>query len=220
MRYRGLTWNHPRGYAALVAAAVQLDEARDALGIAWDRQPLEGFESHPIAQLCARYDLVVLDHPHVGEAIEQRCLQPLENLFRSDELATLSKQIIGPSYSSYAYGGKHWALPLDAATQVCAYRADLIDEAPPRTWAEVVALSERVPVALSLAGPHAALSFWSIAAALGDPPGRTDPGRLIAIDTGLQVIELMTALAARMPESVRSGALPAGLRLRELCGRN
>src|SRR3546814_9411228 len=52
----------PRGYAALRAAA-----ERDPL-IEWDTHPLEGFESTPIASLCARYDLVVLDHPQIGRA--------------------------------------------------------------------------------------------------------------------------------------------------------
>ena len=65
--HKALTWDHPRGYNALAAAAAGLDPARDGLSIAWDKQPLEGFESHPIADLCARYDLVVLDHPHVGD---------------------------------------------------------------------------------------------------------------------------------------------------------
>src|SRR3546814_11047065 len=65
MRTRGLTWDHPRGYNALAAAAATRTDGE----LGWDKQPLEGFEAHPIADLCARYDLVVLDHPHVGEEI-------------------------------------------------------------------------------------------------------------------------------------------------------
>jgi len=45
-QYCGLTWDHPRGYNALAAAA----EASGGL-LHWDKQPLEGFESHPIGEL-------------------------------------------------------------------------------------------------------------------------------------------------------------------------
>ena len=195
--YLGLTWDHPRGYAALDAAAA----ATDGL-LVWDRQPLEGFEAHPIADLCARYDLVVLDHPHVGEAVAAGCLRPLEELFGIDEIAALARETIGPCLSSYHYAERHWALPLDAATQVMAYRADLLDGPEPTTWDAVVALPERLPLALSLAGPHAALTLWSIVAALGDDP--SDPDLLLDIDTGLAALDIMASIAARTPDAVRA----------------
>jgi len=164
-RYRGLTWDHPRGYNALAAAAAQAD----ALTLAWDKHPLEGFESHPIGDLCARYDLVVLDHPHVGEAVAADCLVPVEELFGADEIAAWRGAVAGPSLASYHYAGKHWALPLDAATQVMAYRRETI-ALPPLEWAQLPAFAEDHAVALSLAGPHAILSFQSICGALGFEP--------------------------------------------------
>ncbi len=160
--WRGLTWDHPRGYNALAAAAARAE----GLTLHWDKHPLEGFESHPIADLCARYDLVVLDHPHVGEAVAAGCLVPLEALFAADEIAGWQAAVAGPSLASYHYAGQHWALPLDAATQVMAYRSDQIN-APPVAWAELPTLSQRCAVALSLAGPHAILSFQSICGAFG-----------------------------------------------------
>ena len=63
MTFRGLTWDHPRGYDALAEAARRVNAGRSAPLITWDRQPLEGFESAPITDLTARYDLVVLDTP-------------------------------------------------------------------------------------------------------------------------------------------------------------
>ncbi len=203
--YKALTWDHPRGYNALAAAAARLDPARDGLSIAWDKQPLEGFESHPIADLCARYDLVVLDHPHIGEAVEADCLQPLESVFGEEKIATIEAETIGPCLSSYRYDGRHWALPLDAATQVMAARGDLLDEgASPQSWAEVLALSQRTGrVALSMAGPHAILSYLSVAAALGEPPAEENPDLLVSPDTGRQAFELLVELAARSPATVR-----------------
>jgi len=205
MHYRGLTWDHPRGYTALAAASAGLSD--DTLE--WDRHPLEGFEAHPIADLCARYDLVVLDHPHVGEAVAAGCLQPLEDHFDAGEIAALEADSIGPSLASYRYEGRHWALPLDAATQVMARRPDLVSEAP-RTWDEVVTLSERAPVALSLAGPHSVLSFQSIVAALGERCAADDPDIFVSTDAGARAFDIMATLAARSPASVR-GLNPIGI---------
>lgn len=208
--YRGLTWDHPRGYQALRAAAARLDPARDGLAIEWDIQPLEGFEAAPIAELCARYDLVVLDHPHVGEAVAQRCLRPIDDLFDATDLAAIERDTIGPSFISYRFDGRQWALPLDAATQVMAARPDLLDGATPETWEEVVVLSARLPVTLSLAGPHAALSFQSIAVALGEPPAEADPERFVGSETGRAALDLMATLAGRMPTVLRD-ANPIGI---------
>jgi multiple sugar transport system substrate-binding protein len=202
--YRALTWDHPRGYNALAAAAARLDLARDGLAILWDKQPLEGFESHPIADLCARYDIVVLDHPHVGEAVEANCLRPIEEIFGEAAVAELAAQTIGPCMSSYRYAGRYWALPLDAATQVMAARGDLVEETLPVTWADVERLSAKTgKVALSLAGPHAILSYLAIATAVGEPPAVRDPEILFSEETGKTALELLAALASRSPESVR-----------------
>lgn len=166
-RFLGLTWDHPRGVNALAAAAFEI--APPGL-IGWDKQPLEGFESAPIGELAARYDILVLDHPHIGEAVALDCLQPLEDLFSVDEIAAWGRNSVGPTLASYRWDGRHWALPLDVATQVLAYRPDRVPT-PPASWADVIALSEREPVALSLAGPHAALCFQSACVALGEAPG-------------------------------------------------
>ncbi len=161
--YRGITWDHPRGYNALAAAA----ERADGIEIAWDKHPLEGFESHPIEDLADRYDLIVLDHPHVGEAVARECLVPIDALFDAAEIAAWQAAVAGPSLTSYHYAGRHWALPLDAATQVMAH-ADGIE--PPTDWADLPAFADRHAVALSLAGPHAILSFQSICGAFGFAP--------------------------------------------------
>jgi multiple sugar transport system substrate-binding protein len=174
--YIGLTWDHPRGYVALEKAAEQARAA--GLPLHWNRQPLEGFESYPIEDLARQYDLIVLDHPHVGDAIAGDCLQPLEELFGHSALQAWKAQSIGDTFESYRYAGKHWALPLDAASQVAACRQDRLDEAPPTTWEATVEFARRHPMALSLAGPHAILTLFSISSAYGDAPAASAPGRL------------------------------------------
>jgi multiple sugar transport system substrate-binding protein len=196
--WRGLTWDHPRGYRALEAATREAEKS--GLALTWDRHPLEGFEAHPIADLCARYDVVVLDHPHVGEAVAAGCLTPLEELFAADEIAGWVRDSVGASGKSYAYAGRHWALPLDAATQVMVRRRDAVAE-PPATWDEVIALSERRTVALSLAGPHSIVSFQSVCAALGARPGREG---FIDRAAGREAYAILARLARTSPRSLRS----------------
>lgn len=196
MMYVGLTWEHPRGYNALAAAE------RIGGPVHWDMQPLEGFESAPIADLCARYDLVVLDHPHLGEALASDCLHPLDNLFSPDELSPIAAGAAGPSYASYAMSDRQWALPLDAATQVMATRPDLTNEQP-KSWDDVVDLSKQGGVALCLAGPHAFLSLLSVCAAI-EPDLCMANGGWPEQETLQYAYNILARLAARSPASVAS----------------
>jgi multiple sugar transport system substrate-binding protein len=188
----GLTWDHPRGREALQAA--QFAPLR------WETHSLEGFESSPIEQLAERYDLIVLDHPHLGDALAAGCLRPLDEIFEEEELDAWGAGSVGPSAASYVVDGHPWALPLDAATQVSARRADLVADAP-LTWADALALD--APVAPSVAGPHAFLSFCSIAVSLGGDLGTDIDGGLdgafFAADVAEEALEILAALARRAP---------------------
>jgi multiple sugar transport system substrate-binding protein len=187
--FHGLTWDHPRGYRALEAAA-QGDGV-----LRWSRQPLEGFESHPIGDLAARHDLLVLDHPHIGEAVVEDCIQPLEGFFAADEIANWEEASIGAALRSYRWGGRHYALPLDVAMQVMARDPDRVPYAPD-SWDEVLSLSERLPVALSVAGPHAILTLFSLCLSLGEEPGSDD---LISEAVAREALDRMHRLARNAP---------------------
>ncbi len=138
----------------------------------------------------------MLDHPHLGDAVQRACLQPIDALFARRELEGWAAASVGPSLASYVLEGHTWAVPLDAATQVAATRTDLVAP-PPRLWSEVVDLSHRVPVALSLAGPHALLTFSSICVALGEEPGGRDG--YVTEPVGRRALELMADLVSRAP---------------------
>lgn len=189
MIYHGLTWDHPRGYDALAAAA-----ARSPGLIHWDKQPLEGFESAPIAELTAQYDLVVLDHPHIGEAVVKDCLIPLEDLYPSKTLDSWKAQSIGPSFASYHWGARHYAVPLDVATQVMAYRPDLVPA--PTSWEMIQDISKTRPVALSLGGPHAFLNLMSAAAGDGHVVGGSD---VLPDTVALPILDRLGWLARNAP---------------------
>ncbi|MEF3405549.1 hypothetical protein [Agromyces sp. CCNWLW203] len=192
-RFRGLTWDHPRGRAALERSA----EASAGL-IEWDVHSLEGFESAPIDELAARYDVIVLDHPHLGDALATDSLRPLGELFEASWLDSLGAASVGPSLASYRLGGELWALPLDAATQVAALLPDRVPAAP-QTWAEVLELSRTEPVALSLAGPHAFLGFSSLCVALGEEPRVTPGAGYVSSATAEHAVSLLREIAGRAP---------------------
>ena len=189
--YVGLTWDHPRGRTALRAAAGDLG-AGDTLR--WEVQSLEGFESAPVAELARRYDLLVLDHPHLGDARATGSIRPLDELFDAALVRTWEDAAVGPSAASYRAAGRTWALPLDAATQVSVRRRERVPDAP-QTWDDVRALDARV--ALSLAGPHAFLSLCAISVSFGDDPGRD--GALFDRKIARRALHVLTELARRAP---------------------
>jgi multiple sugar transport system substrate-binding protein len=102
---------------------------------------------------------------------------------------------------------KRRALPQDAATQVLATRPD---QPSPTTWDEVIAFSASGTTAVSIAGPHAALSLFSIAVALGEPPASRDPECLLSDETARHALDILSVLQGRMPE-VAKPLNPIGL---------
>ncbi len=199
--FAGLTWDHPRGRAPLEAAAVLA--AEDGLDIRWDVHSLEGFESAPLAELADRYDLIVLDHPHLGDALASACLRPMEEVVGAAVLDDIAHCAVGPSLETYRLGGLTWALPLDAATQVSARREDLAPTQP-RTWEDVTALAREAPVALSLSGPHAYLTFASVCQSLGAPLADGEATQIVDVPIAERALDLLADLTARAPRGTEA----------------
>ena len=65
---KGLTWDHPRGYAPLMKGAPEYEKSHPGIEIHWDRRTLREFGEAPIEQYLDRYDLIIMDHPFVGFA--------------------------------------------------------------------------------------------------------------------------------------------------------
>jgi len=166
VRLRGLTWDHPRGYLVLDALANAL---APAVTVRWHRQPLADFESRPLRTLADDYDLLVIDHPGLGEAVRDGALRPLDDIAGSAELAQWRTAAIGASFASYTLAGRQWALPLDAAAQVSACRPDLMTDRP-ASWAQARQAVRSVRSTLCLGGPHALLMFSAICLADGTRP--------------------------------------------------
>lgn len=200
MTFLGLTWDHPRGYDALAEAARRVNAGRKTPLIDWVKQPLEGFESAPIADLAAAHDLIVLDHPHIGEAVAEDCLTPLDELFPAEQIEQWANDSIGPSLASYRWNGRTWAVPLDVATQVVARRPDQISDAP-QSWEEIEEIAKDRPVALSLGGPHAFLNLISLCASTGFVAGGD---ALLPNEPAWAALDRLGRLARAAPEGSSS----------------
>ncbi|AWB22709.1 ABC transporter substrate-binding protein [Methylobacterium currus] len=190
---KGMTWSHPRGYDPMVACSALWAE-RTGVRIAWERRSLQDFESFPVEELARLYDLIVIDHPHVGQITAEGCLLPLDGPGREAELAALEEGTVGPSYRSYAWEGRQWAFPIDAATQVQATVPERLG-APPTTFEAVIDLARRGHVALPLRPPHSLMVFYTLAAHLGQPCGEL--GRpFVEAEAGREAWERLRELAS------------------------
>jgi multiple sugar transport system substrate-binding protein len=188
---KGMTWSHPRGYDPMVACS-RLWLELTGVTVNWDQRSLQDFESFPVETLARAYDLIVIDHPHVGQITAENCLAPLDLPGREAERVALEHHSVGPSYRSYHWQGRQWAFPIDAATQVQAWRPDRMS-APPNTWSELLELAQRGQVGLPLRPPHVLMSFFTLAGNLGTPCSVAGPA-LVENGAGVAVYDRLAAL--------------------------
>lgn len=195
---RGITWKHPRADEPLIEVSREYARAH-GVEVTWDARSLYSFGVTRLEALAREYDLIVLDHPHVGDAAARGYLAALDVLLSADELATLAHAGVGPTHRSYDYDGHQWALAIDAAAQVSAWSPELSEPAP-TTWAEVAAAARRGLVTWPLCPVDAYASLLSIAANLGTPGGAS-PDRFLEPAAGLAVLDTMSSVAAHLPPS-------------------
>jgi multiple sugar transport system substrate-binding protein len=201
IRLSGMTWDHPRGYAPLEKASELYKKTHPDVEIVWTKRSLQAFADRPLSIMTQDYDLLVIDHPHVGEAQRDQSLLPLENKGYDAQLKEFSKRSVGPSYESYVYGGSVWALPIDAAAQVACWRPDLLPE-PPKSWSDVVALAEQGKVLMPLKPIDAMASFSTLSANIGHP--LAVDGKLLDHDAAREVFDALLAIARNVPEECLS----------------
>jgi multiple sugar transport system substrate-binding protein len=179
---RGITWDHPRGVDSLQAATDAYSEAYPNVKIEWTARPLSGFEDTPVAELAEEYDLLAIDHPHIGDAVRDGALMPLDTLFPAPEIGLLARDSPGPSHQSYEWDGHQWAFGVDAACQVSAYRPDLVSQdLLPSRWRDMAELSAaygRDRIALAASPTHIWCSLLSLCEISAENSGpRQEDGR-------------------------------------------
>lgn len=185
----------------MLATAADFAQRHPDVQITWEARSLQAFGDQPIEDLAAQYDLLVIDHPFAGVAARSGCLAPLDAHLPATFLAEQAAHSVGRSHESYQYGGRQWALAIDAAAQVSAYRPDLLQQRGreiPRTWDEVLTLAQQpdsARVAIPLSPVNAICSFLSLCAGHGDPPG-DDPSQLVDRSTGTYALAILRRLVA------------------------
>ena len=122
-KLKGITWDHPRGLDCLVNSDGLLQEQLQ-VSVDWSARSLLAFGDQHISEFYADHDLMIIDHPHVPDAVHANAVIALEDVASAEDMALLAKTSVGASHDSYIYKGKHWALAIDTAAQVSAYRPD------------------------------------------------------------------------------------------------
>ena len=198
IKLKGITWDHARGYDPLIASS-ELYYKEKGIQVDWQKRSLTNFGDQSLEALSKQFDLIIMDHPHVGVAEASQCLMPLNDLLPANILNELKISSAGPSFESYHYHEKQWALPIDAAMQCASYRADLmVNDSLPNTWEEVFALaktlaSKKLYIGMALCPTDCLCSFLSLTAQFGSPI-RENNELLVEPSIGLKALTMLRTM--------------------------
>lgn len=163
IKLKGMAWDHPRGYDPLIAVSNEFSKINPNVSISWDVRSLKEFGDMPVESLIIKYDLITIDHPYMGQADKNGLLQKLEAFISTEVLEKLENQSVGPSYKSYHYKNHIYALPIDAAALVAAYRKDIIDRLHltlPSTQEDLKYFYGKLPDSYTVAWALCPTDFW------------------------------------------------------------
>jgi multiple sugar transport system substrate-binding protein len=200
---RAITWGHTRGYLPMVATAQRYNELHPDVRIDWHIRSLQSFADDSITTLSANYDLIVMDHPSVGEAAAHGIFIPLDDFLSEQVLRDQSNNSVGASHASYHIAGHQWALAVDAAAPVAASRPDILEAngfEEPATWDDMLELARAGLVALAGLPLDCLMHWYSLCINEGQTP--------------------FTAAATIVDEEVGIAALAAVKQLTMICGES
>jgi multiple sugar transport system substrate-binding protein len=204
----GIAWDHRRCWGPL-EASVEPYRALTGQKVRWDRRSLYSFGEGDLSNYADKYDLVIYDHPFVGDVCSQNWLLDLNRFLSPEDRALFDSDAVGASWRSYEYDGGIWALPIDTAAQAASWRGDLLEKhglAVPGTLDEVLALAERIrPLGLSIGWPAVPTDLMctlvSLAASSGRTPGHGQGDFLSRADAETIVSSLKALARAGHPKS-------------------
>jgi multiple sugar transport system substrate-binding protein len=203
----GSTWGHERGYGPLIGLNREHRELFPA-SVKWDVRSLQAFGDHSLEDLTNNFDLVIFDHPFIGEAAERNLLLPLNEYLDSKFLQNLSLNAIGNSYSSYLWKENLFALPIDVAGHVSAKRPDLFEKfglSIPGNWDEVLELAKETSYSKGsmVAIPGFSVDLWclfiTISANSGVVP-YSERGKFVPPEIGHKVFNYIKKLSDLSPK--------------------
>jgi multiple sugar transport system substrate-binding protein len=203
---RGITWNHSRALPPLVAAAQRFEELHsDAnVRIVWEKRSLHEFGHASLADLARNFDLLVVDHPMMGEAYAGGLLTDLRPSLQPNEWDDLSNDSVGPSFESYLYEDKLYSLPIDAAAPAASSRPDLLamrNLSEPKSWSDLLTCARQGLVRMPGFPADLFLNFMGLCVSRGSSIAAT-PDLIVDPTVGLQCLEELRELASYMPEEI------------------
>jgi multiple sugar transport system substrate-binding protein len=202
---RGITWNHSRALPPLVAAAQRFEELHPQVRVVWEKRSLDEFGHAGLAELSRSYDLLIIDHPMLGDARRDGALIDLRPLLPPEALAPIEADALGSCLESYWYESGLYALPVDAAAPAASFRPDLLarhGRQVPTKWEELIDLSRRGLVRMPGFPPDLFLNFMGMCVSRGSTVACGE--RLFDPAIASRCLEEMQELASFMPKTIYS----------------
>jgi multiple sugar transport system substrate-binding protein len=196
VQLKGITWGHTRGVLPMVATGQRYAELHPDVRVQWDIRSLQAFADQSIDVLAKQYDLLVIDHPSIGEAQAHGLFAPLDQHLSGDFLADQARHSVGASHASYHLEGHQWALAIDAATPVSAARLDVLQRhgfQVPQTWDELLELARADLVAFAGLKLDCLMNFYTLCLAEGDEPF-CSAERMVDPDAGASALRALKEL--------------------------
>lgn len=198
---RGITWEHPRAIDGLISCAPEIKSQLSAR-VDWKTRSLLAFGDQHISEFASNFDLLVIDHPHVPDAVHANSVLALDDILEPEIFLQVALESVGESHNSYSYRGKTWALAIDTAAQVSVYRNGTTGV--PTYWADVLSDTRSGRVLWPYKPVDAFSTFATLMAQLGKPLlSSTDQ---INSEAATHALELMVELAAHTPEICASSS--------------
>ncbi len=204
---RGRTWASRRGYGGLAASAEAYTQLRPDVQVEWEQLDFDELFYDSRRQFVTgsvNFDLLMIDHPWVGELAVNGWLVDMDELLTSVQQLDLDEDADRSSLEAYRYDdgacARLWSLPVDGACQILAFRPELVGTAVdqlPGDWDSFLALGESLheppdhcAYTHQFGGPNHFLTLLGIAAALGDAP-YSSPSRGLHRDAGARGLDIL-----------------------------
>ncbi|MEO1226759.1 MAG: ABC transporter substrate-binding protein, partial [Pseudomonadota bacterium] len=90
IQLRGLAWDHRRCWGPLEASVPAYRALQPDIQVAWNRRSLWEFGEGRLDGPAADYDLVIYDHPFVGEVARDGLMLDLMRFLSVDQIASFA----------------------------------------------------------------------------------------------------------------------------------
>ena len=153
---RIVAWDDPRCIQPLQAAA-EVWSARTGDKVQIAKRPLTAFNDQPLIELSPHCDVMIVDYPHIAQALNEKAIVPLAILAGEDEMRQVADRAVGKAQESFVVNGVTVAFASDAACHVSAFRPAQLQKLgieAPTTWEQVFDLQKFRPASVAFALHH------------------------------------------------------------------